>query len=63
MLKINDKKEYEIYLVGKTGERKSNIKMEVGFKHKLFIINEKSKLITDKEGKINLGPLKNVEII
>ena len=37
--------------------------MEVGFKHKLFTINEKSKLITDKEGKINLGPLKNVEII
>ena len=50
-------------LVGKTGEKKSNIKLEVSFVHKLFTINEKAILTTDKEGKINLGLLKNIELI
>ena len=36
LLKINKKKEYEIYLVGKTGEKKSNIQMEISFTHKLY---------------------------
>ena len=38
---MNDKREYEIYLVGKTGERKNNIKMGVSFIHKLLTNNKK----------------------
>ena len=50
-------------MLGKTGEKKANISLEVSFAHKLYVCNEKAKLITDSNGIINLGLLENVELI
>jgi hypothetical protein len=52
-----------VYVLGKNGERRPDVKLKVNIKHKWFYLSGKNpqiNLTTDKEGKVNLGPLKKV---
>jgi hypothetical protein len=56
-----EKSDYYVYIFGKNGEPKSNIPVSVSMQHTKFAqMRADSNLVTDKEGKIKLGHLKNI---
>ena len=58
-----EKGEFYIYLLGKNGEPKSSVNVNVRFAHPHLIDNNDMKKIvlkTDKEGKVKLGHLKKI---
>ena len=57
------KKGYELYILGKNGEPKKGIHFNLNLTHKYTTINLETELVSDEEGKVFLGDLKNIKCI
>ena len=57
--------DYYIYVLGKNGESKPNAHLSLMFGNMKFINQSQQtiKLLTDKDGKAKLGPLKNIKYV
>ena len=56
-------KEYNVYVLGKNGEPRSEINLQVGLMHKWNASRSSPSeivLTTDKEGRVKLGQLKKI---
>lgn len=62
-LKFSKDLGYEIYVLGKNGEPKEGITVNVGFMSKKISYELRATLETDKEGKVSLGHLQNYGIM
>jgi hypothetical protein len=51
---------YYYYALGKNGEPLKNVEVNFNFSHSLILNNASSTLFTDKDGKIDLGPLDHI---
>ena len=59
----NTDKGYEVYLLGKNGEPKANIQVNLTFNHCHSRATKQATLATDAEGRVKLGPLLDITSI
>ncbi|CAD8169655.1 unnamed protein product [Paramecium pentaurelia] len=63
LLKFDQNDGYSIYLLGKNGEPNSNTQIQIQFEHSEIDDQIQEKLITNQQGQIKLGFLKNISKI
>ena len=56
--KIKD--DYFVYLLGKNGEAKPKVSVNVSCQHKRYPDRKNAQLVTDSNGRVKLGPLKGI---
>jgi len=54
---------YEIHVIGKNGEKRPNIPMDVTFSHPLWHKELSKYLLSDEDGIVHLGPLEDIQSV